>query len=395
MSRVAAALVLVATCLTPHDAAAQSGGRWEFAALPSIGYDADEGFGYGALAEVYRHRPGVAPYAWTAQPIVEFSNRGRRDVSIFFDAPHALPTGWRLDGFVATGRDRATPYYGIGNDVPYDPALDDADGSDPYFYRFGRTRHRAMVTVQRQVAGAPLRVLLGAGVTHNTIDPAPYDRGTTLLAGELAAAGAEAPGGWSNHVRAGLVRDTRDREVGPTRGSWSELIVQRFDGLLGSGFDYTRWTAADRRYFPLATERLILANRLLLQGVAGDAPFYDLAVVQSSFKQQEGLGGAKTIRGVPKNRYVGTGLFLWNTELRWRAADFNVGGAPVHVVLTTFLDQGRVWADGVEAGEVLTDLHRGYGGGVRLGRGSLVVGADVGHSREATAPLYIGLGYLF
>jgi hypothetical protein len=49
----------------------------------------------------------------------------------------------------------------------------------------------------------------------------------------------------------------------------------------------------------------------------------------------------------------------------------------------------------VDAGELLTDLHRGVGGGIRLGRGNLVVGLDVGHSREAAAPLYIGLGYLF
>jgi hypothetical protein len=406
MTRVPAGLVLAAFCLTAMPAAAQSaaqsaaqtnpgstGGRWEFAALPSIGYDADEGFGYGALAEVYRHRPGVAPYAWTVQPIVEFSSRGRRDVSIFLDAPHLLPPGWRLDGFLATGRDLATPYYGIGNDVPYDAVLDDPDGPDPYFYRFGRSRNRAMVTVQRQVAGAPFRLLLGGGVAHTTVDATPYDRGTTLLAAELA--GAEAPGGWSNHMRAGLIRDTRDREVGPSRGSWSELLVQRFDDAFGSDFEYTRWTATDRRYLPLVAQRLVLANRLLLQGVHGNAPFYDLPVIQSSFKQQDGLGGAKTIRGVPKNRYVGKGVFLWNTELRWRAVEFQARGAPMSVVLTTFVDQGRVWDDGVDAGELLTDLHRGFGGGIRLGRGNLVVGLDVGHSREAAAPLYIGLGYLF
>jgi hypothetical protein len=43
-----------------------------------------------------------------------------------------------------------------------------------------------------------------------------------------------------------------------------------------------------------------------------------------------------------------------------------------------------------------TDLHHGYGGGVRVGMGeSFVVALDVGHSAEATAPLYIGLGYLY
>jgi hypothetical protein len=370
-------------------------GRWELAALPSIGYDSDEGFRYGALAEVYRHAPGISPYAWTVQPIIEFSTRGRREISAFFDAPHLLPAGWRIDGTVANMRELAAPWYGAGNDTPWDEARDDADGPDPYYYRFGRTSTRAMATVQRRLGAWPVRLLAGAGVARVSLDTTPYDEGTTLLAETLAADGASVPGGWSNHVRAGVVLDTRDREVGPTRGAWSEVLVQRFDALLGSDHEYTRWTAADRRYIALGTERLVFANRLMLQGIRGDAPFYDLSTVQTSFKQQEGLGGAKTIRGIPKNRYVGKGLFLWNAELRWRAADFEVRGTPLHLVLTGFVDQGRVWEGDAAPAEAFSDLHRGYGGGVRLGRGNFVLALDVGHSAEATAPFYIGLGYLF
>jgi hypothetical protein len=410
MTRITIATAVAALCLGPAAAMAQSPAQpsparspaqpspaqsWEFAALPSIGYDADEGFGYGAFAEVYRHRPGAQPYAWTVQPAIDFSSRGRRDVSVFFDAPHLLPEQWRLAGSVSVGRHRAAPWYGVGNAAPYDPALDDRDGPNPYYYRFERSQQRATLTVQRQLGGAPFRLLLGAGAAHVSIDATPYDEGTTLLAQQLAAGSRDAPGGWSNYLRAGLIRDTRDREVGPVRGSWSEVLVQRHDAVLGSSFEYTRWTATDRRYFPIATDRLVFANRLLLQGIVGDAPFHDLPVVQSSFKQQEGLGGAKTLRGIPKNRYVGNGLFLWNSELRWRAADFHLRGTPLHLVLTGFVDQGRVWDDDIVMTEILTDLHRGVGGGVRLGRGNFVAGIDVGHSADGTAPMYIGLGYLF
>ena len=143
-------------------------------------------------------------------------------------------------------------------------------------------------------------------------------------------------------------------------------------------------------------DRLTFANRFLVQNIEGSAPFYDLFIVQTSFKQEEGLGGAKTLRGIPKNRYMGKGLFLWNTELRWRAHDLTIAGRSFHLVFSGFLDIGRVWDTGFVAGQILSDLQTAFGGGVRVGMGeNFIVAVDVGHSEQATAPIYIGLGYLY
>ena len=387
------AAALLATQRLAAQEPSPAAGHWEVAGLPALNYDSDEGFGYGALAELYRHAPGAAPYRYTIQPTVQLSTRGRRDFTVFFDAPHLLPGGWRLDAFAGSEKQLATPYYGVGNDAPYDATLD-ADGSpNPYYYRFGRTRRQLLANVQHRLGRSPVRALVGSGAAHVAIDPTPFDSGTTLLAQHLG--GTPAPGGWSNYLRAGLVWDTRDREVGPTRGVWSELLVQRFERALGSDFAYTRWTLTDRRYVPLGTERLVFANRLLLQNVKGGAPIYDLSVVQTSFKQQEGLGGAKTLRGIPKDRYVGKGMFLWNAELRWRAAELAALGKPLHLVLSGFVDSGRVWENGVVLHAPVPGLHHGVGGGARLGVGeSFVVAVDAGHG-EGSTPLYIGLGYLY
>jgi outer membrane protein assembly factor BamA len=192
-----------------------------------------------------------------------------------------------------------------------------------------------------------------------------------------------------------MVWDTRDRETGPRRGTWTELLVQRADTRLGGDFRYTRTTLTDRRYYSI-TSHLVFANRLLVQHVTGDAPLQDLHRIQTSFKQQEGLGGAKSVRGVLKNRYVGRGVFVWNAELRWRAAEFRLLGRPFHAVLSGFVDAGRVWAEGVQPGELLSDLHRGVGGGLRLGMGeNFVVAVDAGTSAETGLPIYVGLGYLY
>jgi len=365
----------------------------ELGVVPAINFDSDEGFGYGVIAEAYHYGDGThPPWVWTLQPKVFLTTGGRRDFTVFFDAPHLLPGGWRLDIRLGSEQQIATPYYGIGNETAYDEALDAEDGSNPYYYRFGRTRRGAAANLQHGIGDPRIRALIGVGVARVSVLPVPKNEGTTLFAHDW---GETERADWHNHLRAGLVWDTRDRETGPTRGTWTEILLQRVDRALGSDASYTRWTFADRRYLSL-TPTLVFAHRYLLQDVSGDAPVYELSGVQTSFKQQEGLGGANTVRGVLKNRWVGRGMLIWNAELRWRAADFHLWGRPFHAVLSGFLDQGRVWEGDVRLDELFVDLHRGVGGGVRLGMGeNFVVALDAGTSAETGFPLYIGLGYLY
>ena len=365
----------------------------EIGGLPALNFDSDEGVGYGALVELYQYgQRGLLPYVWSLRPTVFVASRGRRDFTLFFDAPHVLSNGWRLDAYLGSEKQIATPYYGLGNATQYDRLLDSDEGPDPFYYRFGRERRTAKFNLQRNVSDTPLRWLFGAGLVRTSVLPVPESDGTTLYQADVSATEQTT---WSNYVRAGLVWDTRDRETGPRSGVWTELLIQRVDESFGADADYTRWTFTDRRYFSLG-ERVVFAHRYLVQGVGAGAPVHDLFEVQASFRQQEGLGGAKTLRGVLKNRFVGRGMLVWNVELRWRAADFQLFGKPFHVVLSTFFDQGRVWDGNVRLDELFTDLHRGFGGGVRFGMGeNFTVAIDMGSSEEAGKPLYIGLGYLY
>jgi len=365
---------------------------WELTGVPAVNYDSDEGFGYGLVLAIYDYGPrGLLPYRTTYQPTVFFTTEGRRDLTLFFDAPH-LPGGFRLDAFLGLEKQIATPYYGTGNRSSYDPSLE--EGENPYYYRFGRDRKVMRVNLQRRVRDLPLWVLVGGQFAHFDVDPTPKDEGTTLLQEELGP-GAEPPGGYQNALRAGVVWNTRDRESGPRAGAWTAALVERVDEALGSEASYTRWTFTDRRYFRLA-EDLVLANRFTLQHITGDPPFYVLTYVQSAFGETEALGGSKSVRGVLRNRYSGQGLFLWNLELRWRAKEFRMLGKDAHLALVGFLDSGRVWDDGVDFSSIARGLHHGTGGGIRLGLGpNFVVALDVAGSSEAGLQTYIGLGYLF
>ncbi len=394
-TRIVSVACWAAACVSaPGDAASQLPSTgFEVGALPALNFDADEGFGYGAIAELYQYGDGsVKPYLWTLQPMVFLTTEGRRDVTLFFDGPGVLPDGWRLSAFLGTRKQIATPYYGLGNATVYDETLDREDGPDPYFYRFGRTRRSLTFTLQRDLGSPRLRGLFGGGFVRTTVNPQSEGGTRTLYGLDL---GLEETTDWSNYLGVGLVWDSRDRETGPRRGSWTEVLYQFVDEHLGADATYRRWTVTDRRYYSLGS-RLVFAHRVLLQSVGEGAPVHELFNVPSSFKQQEGLGGATTLRGIRKNRFVGRSLVVWNSELRWRAAEFESLGKLFHVVLSAFLDQGRVWAEELDVGELLTDLHRGYGGGLRVGMGeNFTVALDLGTSEETGVQVYLGLGYLY
>jgi outer membrane protein assembly factor BamA len=357
-----------------------------------VNFDSDEGFGYGVAVALYHYGDGsVQPYRWSVQPTVFLTTKGRRDYTVFFDAP-SLFGGWRLDVFAGSQRQIATPYYGLGNNAVYDPSR--VTDADPYYYRFGRRLNSGLVNLQRPLGDSPLRLLIGAGVIRASLDAVPEGTGTTLVAEEIAGGVRPGTEGWINYVRAGLIYDTRNRETAPGRGTWSDILVQRVDKILGSEVGYTRWTITDRRYWRLGP--LILVNRLLLQGISGDVPLVDLHRLQASFRDQEGLGGARSVRGLLRNRYAGRGMFLWNTEVRWPAFTFQLWSRSFHFAVSAFLDQGRVWEGQPRPGDLLSGLHRGFGGGVRLGMGpDFVVGADLGTGAETGLQLYVGAGWLF
>lgn len=382
-------LSLIALAVVPAASAQTTPRGWEMSGLPALNFNADEGFGYGIIAQAFNYGDGtVKPYAYTIQPLLFLTTKGRRDLSVFVDAPHLLPNNWRLGAYLGREQQLATPYYGIGNSTVHDEAKEAAP--NPYYYRYGRVGVRFSTDLQRPIAG-PLRLLVGIGGRTSNIDVTPFDSGTTLLSQETG--GNSVPKGRTFHARAGIVYDTRDRETGPTQGEWIEALVQQ-GGAVFSTYHFTRVTATARSYRSF-TDRLVWAQRITAQNTSGAPPFYELFTIQGSFKDDEGLGGAGTVRGLPKNRYAGEGLGFINEELRFRAAGFNIRGRASAVILSGFVDGGRVWGRGVSDG-LLSDIHYGYGGGARLRYGeNFVVALDVAHSKESAAAVYIGLGYPF
>src|SRR3990172_7777970 len=136
-------VVLLAVMARPAPAQqAQTGLGWS--ALPALNYDSDQGFGYGVTGGLYQYGDGAqSPYLWAFEPIVFFTTRGRRSVTLFYDSPRQFGERVRLTVRAFVDRDCCQPYFGLGNATPYDSALDARD-SLPSYYTYRRNRATLM-----------------------------------------------------------------------------------------------------------------------------------------------------------------------------------------------------------------------------------------------------------
>lgn len=365
-------------------------------ALPFLNFDADEGLGYGVLGSLIlpvdgRTSEGAAPFRLRMDPTLQLTTGGRRELSLFVDVPRPRGSHWRLTVNALLERRLAVPYYGRGNASAHDPALEEEHGA---FYRFGRKGWRARISARRSILVGPLSLMVGAEAAGTVVTPVPSGASTTFLAQELST-GTELPIARTRSLAAGLVWDSRSHETVPTRGTWAELLVQRSAEALGSDTDFTRWTFALRRYQPIA-EGWTLAGRFLLQEARGEIPVHEVTRIQSSDRAFEGLGGGKSLRGIPQNRYVGAALAVANAELRWEGGPRSLLSLNGRPGLVGFVDAGQVWDPPAPWTSRSLAPHVSVGAGARIRMGEhFLVSADVGHSSHSSVSFYLGVGHLF
>src|SRR5215467_1831304 len=94
----------------PQSLAAERPSGVEVSGIPALNFDADEGFGYGAILALYKYEPGSTTYRWTVQPTVFMTTRGRRDYTLFFDSPSSDTRPWRVTAYAGREQQLAAPY---------------------------------------------------------------------------------------------------------------------------------------------------------------------------------------------------------------------------------------------------------------------------------------------
>jgi len=409
---------------------------WNFGALPAIAYDTDIGFKYGALVNLFYYGDGKQYPKYLHSLYFEWNHttKGSGLSQFTYDSEYLIP-GIRLSAEASYLTEQSLDFYGFnGYESSYNPDLEDED-SDDYlsrmFYNMDRRLTRIKADFQGRITGPEFRWFAGLefnSAKMGTVDIEKLNKGkdpdeqlpdTDLLFDKYVEWGLipadEADGGKTTLVKLGAVYDTRDIEANPMKGLWTDLQLLVAPGFLGNGdLAYTKLALTHRQYFTLAPQVLSFAYRLSYQTkLSGNMPYYMLPFVYNTAPAltRDGLGGAKTIRGVMRNRVVGDGFVYGNLEMRWKFLRTILFNQNIYLALSGFLDGGMVTdkfdfieptnPDAIEYFSQGSDekLHLGAGGGLHIVMNqNFVVAVDYGRAldpEDGISGLYIGLNFLY
>lgn len=416
---------------------------WTFGALPAISYNTDLGFQYGGLVSLFYFGDGTTYPKYRHHIYAEISRytKGSGINRLFYDSEFLIPN-IRVTSDLSYFTEKALDFYGFnGYNAVYNSDWEDNDVVSRLFYRHERQMFRFITDFQGSIKGRELRWVAGFGLLRNSIDVVDIDalnegRDDDLLPDidglykrylDWGIIGQEEKdGGWTNHLKLGVVYDTRDNEPNPMSGVWSEIVIFTAPEFFGNGdFGYTKISATHRQYFTLVEDILSFAYRVNYQGtISGKVPFFMQPYQINSFSSSsntDGMGGSKTVRGMLRNRVVGDTMAFGNFEFRYKFYRGVIFNQNIYLALNAFTDMGQVlreiefewpqeeevrgFSENVDA-ELshffLSDeekLHVTFGGGFRIAMNeNFIVGLDYGRpadKRDGGGGLYIGLNFLF
>lgn len=362
-----------------------------FYALPGASYKSGQGLEYGVRAYIIHYGDGtVHPYKWNLTLHASKTTTNTANFFLFWDRPGIFGRNTRMDVFAQFERYLNEDYNGLGNLIRYEPGF--AEQTSPYFrddkyYQYHHEWTALLVNYQFPVFSETMRGLAGIGFYHNSIQE--YAAPNKLAEDSPFGLG----GGNTNYLRGGFIYDTRDEETVATRGAWTDLLIEVATPLLKSDYSYARITLTDRRYFSLHP-RIVYAQRIFYETMPGNPPFYEMAILGNSFRRRDGLGGAYSLRGVPRNLFVGKDKFITNLELRCKVTRKTIFKQPLTFYVHFFVDAGKVWLKNDR--KDLADLHftQGIGFHVRWKK-DVVASLDIGRSAFQDYAIYASFGNLF
>ena len=427
--------------------------------LPAVAFDADKGFQYGAILNVYDYGDGSSYPNYDSKWYFEtsFFTKGSQLYTVSYDNKVLIP-GVRWSSTVTTSVDKAFDFYGFNGYMSYYDYDRIAAGNenkkvqDPSnylyspFYRvarvqvLGKTDFVGDITPNlKWEAGYHLSWFKEGGIDRENINKGKEDYNrfpdsvstlfeTYRLLGLIGD--EEAGGGLTSSIRLGMAYDSRDKEGAPTHGIWAEGHVTAAPKWLGTSIPHYRYSMTLRQYFPLiGNDVLTLAYRLNYEGTIGpNAPYYVLPymTVMGDYYDRDGMGGYRTVRGLMRTRVVGLDVAAYNMEMRWRFTSFQMFNQNISLGLSAFSDGAMVtrgrdlalntgvfpYIDGTPVFSKDFDRdkpHVTFGGGFRfIMNENFIVAVEYGapvskfvdktnpiYGQDGTGALYINTGYLF
>ena len=345
---------------------------WNFGILPSIAYDADLGFQFGALSNIYYYGDGSQYPEYIHSFYVEAAYTTKRYglFRFFYDSKYLIPDH-RLTIDVSYLPDAMCDFYGYnGYSTLYhmgwhNAKKDSSEYLSRAFYKYKRDLVRVAADIEGTITGA-LKWNAGLGVLGYMIDECDIAmlngkrQPTDIKYLDPSVQGLyelyrnwgiikpdEANGGWHPYVRGGITFDSRDKRSNPSRGIYTDAFFT-YSAAFGKQTEYNnlKFNFTFRHYVPIYKDRITLAYRIGTQNtIVGESPFYMNTYLNTLFIQRviyEGLGGGNSLRGIMRNRILANGFAYANVELRTKIVTFDIGKQHFYIGLNPFFDIGMV-----------------------------------------------------
>src|SRR5574344_483508 len=292
---------------------------WTFGVLPSVSYDADLGFQFGALTNIYYFGDGSTYPEYLHSFYAEASYTTKR-YGVF------------------------RPFYKYKRDLFRFSA--DIEGKIHSYWNWN-----IGVGVLGYLTGPVNLGLINSGKKDENKLPEIEGLYDKYVKWNLIKEN-EKKGGVHPYVRAGGSFDSRDKQMNPSKGIYSDAFLTYTAAFNSSYFgDQTEFNNLKlnfnfRHYLPIYKDYISFAYRLSLQmTVAGNSPFYLNSYWNTLYIQRvlyEGLGGGNTLRGITRNRILANGFAFANIEFRFKVWKFKIKKENFYIGLNPLFDVGMV-----------------------------------------------------
>jgi len=350
---------------------------WTFGILPSVAFDADLGFQYGVLSNVYYFGDGSTYPDYMHSLYFEAAYTTKR-YGLFrfaYDSKYLIPKHrFSFDAtFIPDGMSDFLGYNGYQSVYKHewqnfvnDKKLKKQTNPDYIsraFYKYRRDLMRISADIQGPIKGnfkwaTGLGVLgywngsVNIDVLNRGKKKAEYKKLPTDVEGLYEKyvlwkilKPNEATGGIHPYLRAGVVYDSRNKQANASKGIYADVFFT-YTAAFGQSKEYNnlKFNTVYQHYVPVYKDYISFAYRAGVQLlVAGESPFYLDNYLNALYYQRvlyEAVGGANSVRGLIRNRVTADGFGYATAEFRFKVVKFAIGKEKFYIGLNPFLDMG-------------------------------------------------------
>jgi len=345
--------------------------RYHFwAVTPILDFNSDNGFVLGGGPNYTQHGFRADPNLYYLQLTGAYATaESEYDVS-FYGVFNKIIHRSKVEFFLNASELDYNRFYGFGNQTQRDPDLAAKD------YYKARQQSFTFSPVVTSAVSKNFSLIFGGSYRYS-------NSYTDDNSGDLLS--ITKPSGFGKisdfGLSAGFTYISLDNTVSPEKGIYSLLNFTYYPNIFNLPVDFSKVYAEINGYLTIKTfTDLSFVLKAGGQNNFGNYVFYEAAAV----------GGQKTLRGYPRERFQGDASLFGQSELRIKIAGMNLL-LPSVIGISALSDIGRVFIEG----ENSSQWHSTYGGGVWMEiKNAFVMNFRVALSPEVTRYYFtIGTGF--